>query len=96
MDKNIIKNIYNNILFKKNNTIRLDKQFIIEKDFKNIRELLSDIIDDISKYKIYISKTFICDSINITHINGINYIEFENDQYEYENKGLYNSIEIKL
>lgn len=97
MNKNIIKNISNALLKKSNiyQTIRLDEQFIIEKDFLNIKNILLDIID-ISKCKIYISKTFICDSINIMQINNSTFIEFENEQYEYENKGLNNSIEINL
>jgi len=97
MNKNIIKNISNALLKKSNiyQKIRLDEQFIIEKDFLNIKNILLDIID-ISKCKIYISKTFICDSINIMQINNSTFIEFENEQYEYENKGLNNSIEINL
>ena len=97
MNKNIIKNIHS-ILLKRYDTyttIWLDKNFIIDKDFTNIRKNLPNILDK-SNCCIYISKTFTCDSINIIDINGVKFIEFENDQYEYENKGLCNSIEIKL
>ena len=60
MNKNIIENIIKKLLIKSNiyQTIRLDEQFIIEKDFLNIKNILLDIID-ISKCKIYISKNFI-------------------------------------
>ena len=97
MDKNIIKNIHI-ILLKRYDTyttIMLDENFIIYNDFTNIRKILPNILDK-SNCCIYISKTFTCYCINIIDINGIKFIEFENDQYEYENKGLCNSIEIKL
>tara|TARA_B100001059_G_C17333944_1_gene332624 strand:+ start:129 stop:422 length:294 start_codon:yes stop_codon:yes gene_type:complete len=97
MDTNIIKNI-NSILLKKYDTyttIWLDEKLIIDNDFTNIRKILLDILD-VSNSRIYISKTFICDSINVLDLNGIKFIEFENDEYKYENKGLNNFIEIKL
>ena len=46
--------------------------------------------------KYYVSKTLEIDSINVIDISGIRMIEFENDLYEFTNKGLDNSYELEI
>lgn len=88
--KNIINNEYNKLTH-----FKLDKNYIIDNDHNNIVTLLKKINMNYSA-RFFISKTLVIDSINVVDINGTKMIEFENDLYEFTNKGLNNSHELFL
>lgn len=88
--KNIINNKYNKLTHHK-----LDKNYIIDKDHDNIITLLKNLnMNDSTRF--FVSKTLVVDSINVVDIDGTKMIEFENDLYEFTNKGLNNSYELFL
>ena len=88
--KNIINNKYNKLTQHK-----LDKNYIIDNDHNNIITLLKKLnMNDSTRF--FVSKTLVIDSINVVDIDGIKMIEFENDLYEFTNKGLNNSYELFL
>ena len=76
---------------------KLDTNFIIDNDYKNIKTLLRNMNNNNNKNIRYIvSKTLQIDSINVIDIDDTRFIEFENDLYEYTNKGLDNTYELEI
>tara|TARA_B100001175_G_C19399572_1_gene585557 strand:+ start:399 stop:683 length:285 start_codon:yes stop_codon:yes gene_type:complete len=74
---------------------KLDNIYSVDKDHNNIKELLKNIEFN-KQTRFFISKTLEIDSINIVDIDNIKFIEFENDLYEFTNKGLDNNYELFL
>jgi hypothetical protein len=76
---------------------KLDTTFIIDNNYQNIKTLLKNINNNSNKNIRYlISKTLKIDSINVIDIDNIRFIEFENDLYEFTNKGLNNSYDLYI
>jgi hypothetical protein len=76
---------------------KLDTNFIIDNNYKNIKTLLKNMNNNSNKNIRYIvSKTLQIDSINVIDIDDTRFIEFENDLYEYTNKGLDNTYELEI
>lgn len=88
--KNISKNNYNKLT-----QFKLDNIYVVDNDHNNLKKLLKDLKFN-KNTRFFISKTLEVDSINIIDIDNTRFIEFENDLYEYTNKGLINNYEVQL
>ena len=93
--KDLLKNIVKTNEYKVFTQFKLPSNFIIDENHQNLKNLLINLdIDQDTKF--FISKTLVIDSINVIDIQGTRIIEFENDLYEFTNKGLNNSIELNF
>jgi len=93
----IIQNILNETHIDSMTHYKLNTTFIIDNDYKNIKTLLKNMNNNNNiDIKYYVSKTLEIDSINVIDISGTRMIEFENDLYEFTNKGLDNSYELEI
>ena len=91
----ILKNIVKTSEYKVFTQFKLPSNFIIDENHQNLKNLLINLdIDQDTRF--FISKTLVIDSINVIDIQGTRIIEFENDLYEFTNKGLNNSIELNF
>tara|TARA_A100001015_G_scaffold202355_1_gene225985 strand:- start:384 stop:671 length:288 start_codon:yes stop_codon:yes gene_type:complete len=88
-----LKEIIENREYKELTHFKLDDIYNVDENYSNLKLLIKNINFE-KPIKYYITKTLEIDSINIIDINNIRYIEFENDLYEYTNKGLNNSKEL--
>lgn len=88
--KNISKNNYNKLT-----QFKLDNIYIVDNDHNNLKKLLKDLKFN-KNTRFFVSKTLEVDSINIIDIDNTRFIEFENDIYEFTNKGLENNYELFL
>ena len=88
--KNISKNNYNKLT-----QFKLDNIYIVDNDHNNLKKLLKDLKFN-KNTRFFVSKTLEVDSINIVDIDNTRFIEFENDIYEFTNKGLENNYELFL
>lgn len=91
----ILKNIVKTSEYKVLTQFKLPSNFIIDENHQNLKNLLVDL-DIHEDIKFLVSKTLVIDSINVIDIHGKRIIEFENDLYEFTNKGLNNSIELNF
>ena len=91
----ILQKIWNEDKFDKLVHYKLDTTFIIDNDYKNIKTLLRNNNNN-KNIRYIVSKTLQIDSINVIDINDTRFIEFENDLYEYTNKGLDNSYDLDI
>lgn len=91
----ILQKIWNEDKFDKLVHYKLDTTFIIDNDYKNIKTLLRNNNNN-KNIRYIVSKTLQIDSINVIDINDTRFIEFENDLYEYTNKGLDNSYDLEI
>ena len=93
--KDLLKNIVKTNEYKVFTQFKLPSNFIIDENHQNLKNLLINLdIDQDTRF--FISKTLVIDSINVIDIQGSRIIEFENDLYEFTNKGLNNSIELNF
>ena len=91
----ILKNIIKTSEYKVFTQFKLPSNFKIDENHQNLKNLLVDL-DIHEDIKFLVSKTLVIDSINVIDIHGKRIIEFENDLYEFTNKGLNNSIELNF
>ena len=91
----ILKNIVKTSEYKVFTQFKLPSNFIIDENHQNLKNLLVDL-DIHEDTKFLVSKTLVIDSINVIDIHGTRMIEFDNDLYEFTNKGLNNSIELNF
>ena len=93
--ENILKNIINDDKHQKYTQYKLNKIYSIDKNLNNLKILLKEF-DFKKDTKFFVTKTLQIDSINVIDIDKTKFIEFENDLYEFTNKGMQNSYEIYL
>jgi hypothetical protein len=74
---------------------KLSEIFIVDNDYENIKAEIKKITN-IKPTRYFVSKTLIIDTINVCDVDNVRFIEFENDLYEFTNKGINNSYEIFL
>ena len=91
----ILQKIFNKNKYETMVQYNLDTNFIVDNDYKNIKTLLKKISKN-KKIRYFVSKTLVIDSINVIDIDDTRFIEFENDLYEFTNKGLENSYELDI
>ncbi len=91
----ILKDISKNNYYDKLKQIKLDNIYIVDKDHNNLKKILKDIKFN-KRTRFFVSKTLEIDSVNIVDIDNTRFIEFENDLYEFTNKGLENNYELFL
>ena len=91
----ILKDISKNNYYDELKQIKLDNIYIVDKDYNNLKKILKDIKFN-KQTRFFVSKTLEIDSVNIVDIDNTRFIEFENDLYEFTNKGLENNYELFL
>ena len=92
----LLQKIWNKDKFDNMVHYKLDTNFIIDNDYKNIKTLLRNMNNNNKNIRYIISKTLQIDSINVIDIDDTRFIEFENDLYEFTNKGLDNSYDLDM
>lgn len=87
----ILKEICNNV-----NNYKKYQEFNLSYGLNVKDPYIKNLINDMNKKEhvicLYNSKTYYCDIIGVLDINNIRYIDFDDNYYTMENKGIDNQI----